>query len=355
MNTYDDKYDKWYYNIVNGIKLYDGTSKHNLKIYNNNIDFYKVPNTIITELIPSTLTVLGHLTNVTFIEEDIIGMLNEPKNGYILKIKCNFGSVNQSNPLYIEPPPKPRVSKRGRKCKPKPQSNRKKQGDGSCFSSIIGFDIYNTLTKKICKLKVFRTGCIGYPGGRRTDLTDTIPPLIILRDYLRTEFMFDDIEISYLISVMRNGICILKGGNLFRLKELELVFNNAKIQKENTYDEIIKYIDPKIAKYIKNVNMIGIAEIQHNCERYFGLTIKFYRPLPWDLKKKMTLKVLRSGKLNFDGGNSELEVVELYYWFVKLLTNNYKSVIYDKNAINEYSDSDTCSNTSIYDDDLESD
>jgi hypothetical protein len=98
-------------------------------------------------------------------------------------------------------------------------------------------------------------------------------------------------------------------------------------------------------------NPVGLAEIQNNCERYFGLIIKFYRPVPWKLEKRTTIKILRSGKINFDGGNSEEELRELYYWLEFMFFRYYSEVIYDPEHIDLFSSGNE-SGESIYDEDL---
>ena len=100
-------------------------------------------------------------------------------------------------------------------------------------------------------------------------------------------------------------------------------------------------------------NAIDIAEIQNNCERYFGLILKFYRPVPWKLSKKTTIKILRSGKINIDGGNSVEEAYELYYWLENVFLKNYETIIYDPSNIEDESDEyDIGSGGSVYDEDL---
>ena len=102
-----------------------------------------------------------------------------------------------------------------------------------------------------------------------------------------------------------------------------------------------------IVQFIK-INPIGVAEILNNCERYPGLQIKFRRPTKKNPVKKVTIKILRSGKINFDGGNSEKEIEELYYWLQDYIYSNQDVIIYDKENDNfELSD---CSDDSIYDD-----
>ena len=46
-----------------------------------------------------------------------------------------------------------------------------------------------------------------------------------------------------------------------------------------------------------------ISEISLNGERYPGLLVKFLRPIPGKEGKKLTIKILSSGKINLDGAN----------------------------------------------------
>ena len=323
INTYDPLNSV----TIDDIKIYTGTTAYSHIYLNNKINLYKGASQtkIFTELMPSTLTAKGKFSRINFIEEDIIDMLSTPVGGYILKIGCNYGVKINLTPNYIKPPIKVRTSNRGRKPKIKPVSKRKMQGSGDFFSSQITFDIYNPNNSKIYKIKLFRNGGFQVPGINKPDMTDLIVPIKILQTYLKEEFMDDSIEIEYFISVMRNYICRIENNNLLiRLNDLETLLKGLK-EMENT-EPIIELVDLLHTKYnllcgniIKDYigqknNTIGIAEMQNNCERYSGLIIKFYRPVPWRMDKRTTIKVLRSGKINIDGGNSIEESYELYHW-----------------------------------------
>jgi hypothetical protein len=119
-----------------------------------------------------------------------------------------------------------------------------------------------------------------------------------------------------------------------------------KVGCEKAEELIYEFIGP-------HHNYMGIAEITYNNDRCLSLTIKFHRPAPANPKKKITMKILRRGKINFDGGNSELEIRELFVW-AKYIYTKYSEVLEDTDNIkNEYdSDSSVCSIDSIYDDDV---
>jgi TATA-box binding protein (TBP) (component of TFIID and TFIIIB) len=366
-NIIENKYDTLNYTVHDGIKIYTGTTYHsNIKItesLNKYKNFINPTKKIFTELVPSTLTAKGYFTNISFEEAEIIDMLSEPSGGFILKIGCNYGEIENKNPDYVEPPPKVRVSNRGRKPKLKPKSKRKVQGSGKYFSSQITFNIYNPDNDKIYKIKLFRNGKFQVPGVKKPDMTDLIKPIKILRDYLRKEFVDDNIEIQYFISVMRNYICRMNNDNiLIRLSDLETLFKNQKnMDNSNPLCDHIdnfklsKLSSDTIKKYLDNKqNEIGIAEIQNNCERYFGLILKFYRPVMWKMNKRTTIKILRSGKINIDGGNSIEEAYELYHWLEYIFTEFASVILFDKTNAVITSDTDTDSDSveSIYDDDL---
>ena len=168
---------------------------------------------------------------------------------------------------------------------------------------------------------------------------------------------------------MRNYICKIEDRRLLiRLNELETLFKNQKdmvninplytiiddinkICRKSCYkDDVINIIKEYIGE--KN-NMIGIAEIQNNCEHYFGLILKFYRPVPWKMNKRTTIKILRSGKINIDGSNSIEESYELYHWLENVFIENSDTILYDPDIVESDSDYyDIGSGESIYDDEL---
>lgn len=341
------KYDKLHFNTINDIKIYTGTTELSKKNILNSILYYKnhinENEKVFTELVPSTLTAKGQFTNINFNEEDIIDMLKIPNRGYILKIGCNYGVIINPNPSYDPPEEKLRTSNRGRKPKIKPKSKRKVQGTGKFFSSQITFEIYNPETIKIYKIKLFRNGRFQVPGVEQPDMSDLINPINTLKDYLIDQFMDESIKVEYFISVMRNYICRISDPNiLIRLNDLEILFKSQK-DTESTIN------------YHKNIeeNTINMAEIQNNCERYFGLIIKFNRPVPWKLDKRTTIKILRSGKINIDGGNSIEEIYQLYYWLEYTFIKYKSTILFDiSKSLDDSTDYDTEGNESIYDDDL---
>lgn len=336
-----------------GIKIYQNLTQEQLNNYDSNIWKYRQRETkesdIFTPLKPSTLTAEGILSNISFHEQKLIKILPIPE-GNILQIGCNFGELINKN--YKKPEQK-KKSNRGRK--PKPKNNNKKrkvQGSGKFFSSQITFEIKHSSNDQQYKIKLFRTGKLQAPGIKTANMLDLLDPIKTLVQYLQAVFP-KQIKLTSLKAVMRNYTCSLRNKNWFvkrnEFENLLRQLKNVNYQKE----QFIKKIEPtfgNLSSYISQFitfNEMNIAEILNNCERYPSLQIKFRRPIPGSVFKKVTIKVLRSGKINFDGGNSEKEIEELYYWLQNCIYQHRHLIIYDvKN--DDYVQSD-CSDTSVYD------
>ena len=224
--------------------------------------------------------------------------------------------------------------------KEKKESKRKKQGTGLYFNSQITFDIFNKTNQKVSKIKLFRNGTFQIPGVKFPDMRDIIDPLIVLRDYWNHTHPNNYTDISYILSNMRNYKCHLADPSLtILLNKLEdILYFEKDLPKypvdNNIYYKILekmnlsKKINEKIFNYMP-YSFFTISEINNNPERYPGLLIKFNRPIPSKENKKITVKILSSGKINFDGGNSELEIYELYYWLQHIFIKYWNEIIYN--------------------------
>jgi hypothetical protein len=347
------------YNIVDGIKIYDGTTADSREEYTNRINYLKHEikdhEPLFTPIQPSTLTAQGCMSNIGFEEKHLIEMLSPPVK-HILKIGCNYGELFHSD--YVPPEPK-KTSGRGRKPKPKKKTKRKIQGNGRYFSSQVTFMIEHPDTLYQYKIKMFRNGVFQVPGIRNPDMQDLVKPIEILRKYLAYNFG-EDVQVLNFMAVMRNYKSKLINENLHvHLERLEDLIFKDKLNPK--YEQFLDYMlrsvhssySEKIKEMVGTFNPLNIAEMTYNTDRCFCLIIKFYRPSILDPKKKTTVKLLKKGKINFDGGNSEQEVEELYYW-LQYIYHLYKDqILFDIKNITKESDSDTsdCSYVSIYDDD----
>jgi hypothetical protein len=207
---------------------------------------------------------------------------------------------------------------------------RRRQGSGLYFSSQITFDIFNVKNNKLSKIKLFRNGSFQVPGVKSPDMSDLVP---VVKELIRFWNYTQDTDmcVDYVISSMRNYKCYL------------LSESSKFIIKLANMEEILCG-----EKYKENPD-IKISEIMLNPERYSGLLIKFTRPIPTKKNKKITIKILSSGKINFDGGNSELEIMELYYWMNSIFAKHWNKIIYDPSKYIQTVSSDSDEYESIYD------
>lgn len=263
---------------------------------------------------------------------------------------------------------KPKNSTRGRKPNDQKKVKRKIQGTGKYFSSQISFEMYNHHNKKITKIKVFRNGNYQIPGVKMPDMSDLLDSIILLKDYLNSiksltiKNATGLIDIPYIISVMRNYTCRLVNTNatiiLSKLSEVLCSEKSLPLHKTSfkNYMHFIKQLNVsentvyKIFRYC-NIGFYKISEISLNSERYPGLLVKFLRPIPGKDGKKLTIKVLSSGKINLDGCTSELEVVEIYNWIQYIFIKYWSEIIFDANTVLDevVSDDSLSSYESIYD------
>jgi len=105
-----------------------------------------------------------------------------------------------------------------------------------------------------------------------------------------------------------------------------------------------------IIDMLDGYNPLSIAEMTYNTDRCFSLIIKYYRASINDINKKTTVKLLKKGKINFDGGNSQQEVEELYYWLIYIYNKYKDEILFDiQNIKNEYNeDSSDTDSKSLY-------
>jgi hypothetical protein len=253
-------------------------------------------------------------------------------------------------------------------------TRRKTQGCGKYFSSQITFEIYSAETEKIYKIKIFRNGNFQAPGIRNKEMRDIIKPLFMLVEYLRDQFNVD-IHVSYIISVMRNYLSYIKtptfvspikdhngkpkvlGTHIYldKLDERLRQEKNAHYLNPADAHDIYALLSGKFAKKdalaiydMMHVTTLQIVGIANNSEKVGGIIIKFDRPIPEKPGKKIAVKVTCAGKINFDGCNSENEVLEIYYWLHNIFRRYGGELIFNKSQLKYYASEDD-GYDSIYD------
>lgn len=353
----DDPNDEIYSEVLD-FKIYKGITPSTRRRVLRSANYYKSLNTekkLLEGLTPSTLTAQGKLTNVKLDEQNFIECINNP-TGYIMHIGCNWGE--KVNPNY-KPFVKKRKSGRGRKPKPKKVNRRKKQGSGKYFASQTTFLIRHPQTNVLFKIKLFRTGVFQVPGVACPNMHDLIEPVIILRDFMRDVYADNTINIQAFRAVMRNYKArVIAPHYRVLLDKFNKQMMYEKASEE--YDHIMHYLlngyndkfVNELGHLVRNFHPMKIAERILNTERCPALVIRFHRPIRTKLDNKTTIKILRSGKINFDGGSSIEEVLELYHWLEWFYKKYKDTIIFDINKFDPLGKHiDSGSDTSIYDDD----
>lgn len=304
------------------------SDKH--EIFERINEFAKPKLYIFGQLLPSTLTAQGMLSNVCFEEKDLIHAI-EP-TGRIMKITCNYGESCNVN--YIEPKIKKKTTNRGRKPKVKKSNVRKNQGNGKYFNSQITFWVVSlTLIDKYYKIKLFRNGTIEIPGGLLPSMDDVTSAVYVVSDNIG-ECLVEDVHPVELYSIMRNY-------------KFETIDPDIRINIGRLYMIFVE-AHKKKCDSVKN-----ITEIKYNIERYPGLIIKFTTPIERNPNKQTTIKMFQSGKVNIDGAVSEKCAVYYYNWINDFYIAHTQSIVYIPNKVVQYSDSDDDTTDNEIDEDPE--
>ena len=311
---------------------------------------------LFTSLIHSTTSIQGKFKNL-LIDENNTSQY-QPK-GRIICIESNYGinTTDGYNPKKIQ-----KKNTKGRKKNIKIYK-RKRQGNGTQFNSQIQFHIrpenkIEGKEDKIYKIKCFRKETFNVPGVLLYDWRDVMPVLNELCQYHRDINSNPNIKIENVYPFLVNFKCRLKNENLL------IILNNI-VKRLESYKtdqserkEIIEILDNSpISKTLKNsimkhmpINRLSMTEIKYESERFpSGITVKFIRPnvrikKDSDYEAKSTIKIFKSGKINFDHSQTIEQADDLYYWLNDFIKKNIKYVIYDKDNI--VSDDSSCSSDS---------
>jgi hypothetical protein len=345
--------------VHDNIKIYTGIVRQDYDRYVGNIEFFKslTKNDIITELSSSTISVTGRISNIDIDDIAIIKQLPAPQCDYIVKIGSNGGVI--MNPRHDELTAHlvKKVKKRIVKKKPKKITSRNQNG---YFPSAVQFEIFDDPRQRIFKIKLFRNGRIQIPGVKDRNLMDIFGPLQRMRLYLQ-HALERNVEVMYLCTVMRNYISHLSNKDLAifidKVKEIIAKIKTYPIVSTEEMQSLVKEL-PKVGgrNDLKAIMDLGksnlvINEMLLDKEKRNELNIKFNRPIKSDPNRQIGVKILQSGKIDFDG--NELEVQELYNWVVFLLKANWDTVIYDPDVFEATVSSDSDDYPALYDDELD--
>jgi hypothetical protein len=284
-----------------------------------------------TDLNLSTITIDAKISNIQFKEYELIHELELNEN--IIKIASNGKergdpAIEKISDLYTILTTKVK-SNRGRKPKPKPKKRV------PYFRSQISFSLLKN--EKIYYVKLFVNGSMQIPAIKNEDLSDGKE---LLDDFIKYISNYDNvkedkeknIELLYLVSIMRNYITQLK----FSIPNKNIVY---KLDLISLY-KILSDEKLDVKKYFT----FELFNSNFSIENYTGLTIKFLTPIE-DFKKNIfskykknknikknnkqtTAKIFSSCKINIDGCNNKDEALIIYDDLIKFFNIFKEKILY---------------------------
>ena len=302
-----------HFEISNGIKLLSGYTLDEYKEHEEIKKFYYnlVPHRFFEKLVLSTIAGIGLLHGVNM-HEDFV--LKDPIfiNG-VTSVIVKDKKYTRSGVEIIE---------------------------GKAFRCQFTVNLQiNPSNNKQYKIKVFRNGKIHIPGILKDDMGDILKPLEILCRFLETNLGVAEISPESVKATMRNYGCDPSDDNLgiiignFKkcmVNEHKLPIIPIKLLSE-CQEILVEHIgDYGFFIFMKYVGWSGIPiqSPKRNEQKTSGILIKLNR-YPEPDHKDLTIRVLTSGKITFNGGNSHIEVESAYYWLNFIFAKYYEDTIFD--------------------------
>lgn len=257
---------------------------------------------MLKKLIHSTLTATGSLTGfIKFKEKEFIEDI-EP-TGFIKCISCNFGVKTQPGWTY-----KPaKTTNKGRKKKDKIRKERKRQGNGGQFDSMIAFYVQGDI--KVYIIKLFRNSIIQVTGGLKEDMSDIRVAGNNLATFL-SKIVNSDVKIDKLGKVMSNWKTVIDVGPNIRTN-IDKLYNICK----DHFGE-------------------GLSHAIINRGEQGKLELKFITPIPTKDDRTVTIMIFPSNKVNFFGGYYRKDIDRLYFRLNELLCQYKDEIFYEATDLN---------------------
>jgi len=320
---------------------------------------------VLTRLQHSVMAIQGKFRNL-FLSEYLVDFY-KPK-GNVVCIESNYGRNIDSNYKCNKVQSK-RVKRTRRVYK------RKTRCENSQFNSQIQFHVRSHTDKsKYYKIKIFRQETFSAPGILKYDMSDIMPSLNELCEYhkdvnLQGDDADDTIYIDDIFPILINFKCRITNEDL-SIELKKIIEQLKKYKSDPTERSCIMDILKKSKKFNKKmlktigkfipINRLNMAELKYEPERFpSGITVKFCRPSvrlnhEKDYKAKSTIKIFKSGKINFDAFKCIEEAIDLYNWLNYFVNKYYDYVIYDMNKSSSESDESSSSDNSERNSDISS-
>lgn len=267
---------------------------------------------------------------------------------------CNLlveGKALDPHILYIEVIGKPRFLNpiydhldflRFKKKKP----TTKKNG-GKSFRSQVTIATTNDVdaigpaaTFKIYKIKMFSNGTVHIPGIVHSDMNDIVTSLVAVRAFLQSALENENLKFDFLNAIMRNYKCglrpplAIKMGGLMNCVIAEQTFPMVPVElHKKAFLHFEKRMGNFAAFHIMRFmrwSVVPTRKPHHSDNKTVGILIKFARYGDDQPKRKdLTIRVVTSGKITFNGANSQNETKSSHLWLNYICTKYYREIVYD--------------------------
>lgn len=253
----------------------------------------------------SIITVEAHLSNIKFLEKDLINVV-EP-NATVVRVVCNFGEKQ-----YVDytPPIKAPKSNRGRKKKAKPKKKRQIQGTGKYMNSQITFEVLSCkIPNKLYKVKIFRNGKIQIPGIVDESMVDAYHAINECK-----KLLMESLKLTVVEYIPKNGnlLTIITRNVVWATVNKKIILNLMELKKQ-------------LAQFSDGPVEIMEKSIKYDTEKYQGLKFKVRCK---NMTAYSTYKIFRSGKFNLDRCNTLWEQVIIKNWLEDFINENISVVYY---------------------------
>jgi hypothetical protein len=273
----------------------------------------------------------AELKNLNIRPEEITNIMIKNLHKPVIVVNSNYGHGALPEYSYLIKQPKNLKNKKN-----KPQ--RRKQGDGSCFSSAVEpiIKISDDNSTKIYKLKCFPSaGKIQIPGVIKEDYSDGHEVLIKFVEYLNTLGLGETISIvNEKMNMVNYKFELLKDSNNILVNLMSLAYY---LQMMEDYKYIVNEEQPEIVNEVKNFMTYKEIIDSWNIIKppYYAREIKF----PLEDCGKMSFKMIvlqkrfpritifRSGKINILGGVDRDTNIKIYEFLNNLFRENWDKLI----------------------------
>lgn len=254
-----------------------------------------------SDIVLSTMTLDGMITNVKFDKVDAINHLSLTDN--VVEIGCNYGYMileeYKSMPCY-----KDRMTKKQRRVE---QNSGRKQGLGTHFNSQVTFTIISEKDQvNSYQVKLFTNGRVQIPGiGKLSKKNDELLEdiLSIMCSYISSYpdvLMLNKknpVDVNYLTPILQNykSLTLLADDCM---NETRIVVENGKRFQLVPFIDLAALERAIISFKSQHRTPLPIDSITFNPERYSGMLIKFSTP------------VIIDGNFKID---KFIEMAKLYY------------------------------------------